>query len=54
MESRYSTWHGHEFKTNEKIRNTFTLLDKNTQPRLDTQQNGRGIVGRGATRPHFR
>jgi hypothetical protein len=48
MESRYSTWHGHEFKTlMKKIRNTFTLLAKNAQPRLDTHQKGRGIVERG-------
>jgi hypothetical protein len=38
----------------EKIKNKFTLLDENAQPRLDTHQNGRGIVERSVTRPRFR
>jgi hypothetical protein len=56
MEKRYSTWHGREFETLTKknIKNTFTLLDKNAQPRLDTHQKGRGIVERGVNRPLLR
>jgi hypothetical protein len=39
MENRYSTWHGPEFETlYKKIKNTFTLLNENAQPRLDTHQ----------------
>jgi hypothetical protein len=39
---------------NEKIKITFTSLDKNAQPRLDTHQNGWGIVERRVTRPRLR
>jgi hypothetical protein len=54
-ENRYSTWHEREFETlMKKFKNTFTLLDENAQPRLDTHQNGRGIEERGVTRPRLR
>jgi hypothetical protein len=41
VENRYSTWHEHEFKIlMKKSKNTFTSLDENAQPSLDTHQNG--------------
>jgi hypothetical protein len=33
-------------KLYEKDKNTFTSLDENAQPRLDTHQKGRGTTGR--------
>jgi hypothetical protein len=40
-ENRYATWHEREFEiVMKKFKNTFTLLDENAQPRLDTHQNG--------------
>jgi hypothetical protein len=47
VENRYSTWHEREIETlMKKSKNRFTLLDESAQPRLDTHQNGRAIVGR--------
>jgi hypothetical protein len=54
-ENRYSTWQEHEFETlMKKFKNTFTLLDENAQPRLETHQNGRGIVEKDVNSPHLR